>query len=213
MKSPLSTRVFGEPRFLNQSQISRFCRKVGKFDKRYRLNASTTEVTDYGLPWWKDVRLYVARDSCIPELSFFAALIYQDRLFRLDGTSPPIHNLNKELPPQITSDTALDYLRFFCLFVNGEEGPFYVFESMEDPLLPDGIEDEAIKKLVRPAELITESAEGYVCEAAVWYSNAIFFAHFVVQLDGRVEMKEDEPLLADLPHKIKLNLKLAPKTS
>ncbi len=71
-------------------------------------------------------------------------------LWHLDGTSPPIHKVNDTFGIKLPSvpraeengepgelseadqKTLLGYLRFFCEFVHGEEGPFYIIDADEE---------------------------------------------------------------------------------
>jgi hypothetical protein len=41
-----------------------------------------------------------------------------------------------------------------------------------------------------------------MCDAVVYYSNALFIANFAVQPSGMIEMLNDEPIAADLPVKV-----------
>lgn len=100
----------------------------------------------------------------------------------------------------------MEYLRFFCFFVRGEEGPFYIAESMEDPGMPTEMDDttrSVIEGTVRPASFEGMNEQGhFLCDAVVFYSNALFIANFAVQPTGMIEMLDDEPIAADLPVKI-----------
>ena len=42
----------------------------------------------------------------------------------------------------------------------------------------------------------------YLCDAVVFYSNALFIANFAVQPTGMIEMLDDEPIAADLPVRV-----------
>ena len=42
----------------------------------------------------------------------------------------------------------------------------------------------------------------FLCDAVVFYSNALFIANFAVQPTGMIEMLDDEPIAADLPTKV-----------
>ena len=42
----------------------------------------------------------------------------------------------------------------------------------------------------------------FLCDAVIYYSNAIFLANFAVEPGGMVRMLDDEPIAADLPAKI-----------
>ena len=46
----------------------------------------------------------------------------KETIWRLNGTSPPIHEVNAGAPIRLDDDNVLDYLRFFCYFVRGGGG-------------------------------------------------------------------------------------------
>ena len=98
----------------------------------------------------------------------------------------------------MTEDNVLDYLRFFCFFVRGDEGPFYIAESMDDPNLPqdmDATTRSVVEGTVRPASYEGMNEQGhFLCSAVVYYSNALFIANFAVQPSGMIEMLSDEPI-------------------
>jgi hypothetical protein len=127
-------------------------------------------------------------------------------LFRLNGTSPPIHEVNAKAPVRITEQNVLEYLRFFCFFVRGEEGPFLIAESMDDPYIPTNLDPKTrtvIEGTVRGASYEGRNEQGhFMCDAVVFYSNALFIANFAVQPSGMIEMLNDEPIAADLPVKV-----------
>ncbi len=130
----------------------------------------------------------------------------QGNLFRLNGTSPPIHEVNSKAPIRINEDNVLDYLKFFCFFVRGDEGPFYVAEDMEDQNLPedmDGTTKSVVEGTIRPASFEGMNEQGhFLCDAVVYYSNALFIANFAVQQSGMIEMLNDEPIAGDLTSRV-----------
>ncbi len=139
-----------------------------------------------------------------------------DNLYRLNGTSFPIHEVNEKAPINITEDNVLHYLTFFCSFVHGEDGPFYVLHDMEDEILPSGFEgmhSEDDEDSLRPQQLFREprlfgkNEEGHWrVSSLIYYSSALFHADFLIQPNGMIEMEGEEPLIADLPNKIRLPL-------
>jgi hypothetical protein len=94
------------------------------------------------LPFYDSVALIRVRDpNWVNRRLNIYYLTDQGNLFRLNGTSPPIHEVNAKAPIKVNEKNVLDYLRFFCFFVRGEEGPFYIAESMEDPNMPTDMDD------------------------------------------------------------------------
>jgi hypothetical protein len=110
----------------------------------------------------------------------------------LPGKSEPIHQMNRRGALKLDTDQAvLEYLRFFCAYVWGDDGAFKVVES-KDAL--DGGE------LSHPVELAPASIQehdkeaGWLCNAIVSYASYLFRAKLRVRPNGEVEMIDDEPV-------------------
>jgi len=188
-------------------ELAGFLEQINPIDGKYRVSAETTQVQWRMLPFYDQVALIRVKDPnwTNPKLNIYY-LTDQGNLFRLNGTSPPIHEVNAKAPIKVTEENILEYLRFFCFFVRGEEGPFYVAESMDDPNMPSDMDDttrSVIEGTIRPATFEGVNEQGhYLCDAVVFYSNALFIANFAVQPTGMIEMLDDEPIAADLPTKV-----------
>ena len=121
----------------------------------------------------------------------------------LDGTSPPLHNLNEE--HGVTLDTegqAHDYLLLFCRYVRSSEGAFEVIEAAEqlDNRLNSAGVRAAIAAQIAPINLGGRDAEGrWLASARLLYGDGLFAAEFAISAAGMVEMQDDDPLLHDLP--------------
>ncbi|MEP0263501.1 ankyrin repeat domain-containing protein [Dokdonia sp.] len=166
----------------------------------------TTSVHFTCLSWYKNALLIKLSDNHWKTKNLNMYFILQDgkMLHRLDGTSPAIHALNSEIPIQLDSSNAMDYLKFFCFFVRGDEGPFYVLDDLNDPFLP---ENENVNKII--SNLIYEKVisekdvnNEYATKVLIYYSSALFEAQFKIHESGVVSMVDDEPVAADLPVKI-----------
>lgn len=184
-----------------------FIDQVGMIDGKHKPTIETTEIAWRTLPFYKKVALVRLRDTgWDPANLEVYYLTHQGELTRLDGSSPPIHQTNAEAPIHLSEDNILDYLRFFCFFVRGDEGPFLVSETIENPAMPrdmDASTRKAIEGVLRPATYEGKNSEGhYLCDAIVFYSNALFLANFAIQPSGMIEMLEDDPLLTDLPVRV-----------
>ncbi|MGD1916180.1 MAG: hypothetical protein ACFCBV_08335 [Phycisphaerales bacterium] len=98
----------------------------------------------------------------------------------LDGTSPPIHEINaryglslfepddEDLSEQ-KQKHVLHYLRFFCEFVHGEGGPFYIIDrDQEVEITPDGQKrlDEARKAAARDRDVVKTECDDHPGEQA-----------------------------------------------
>lgn len=188
-------------------ELAGFLEQINPIGDKYRVNPETTSVHWCPLPFYEQVALIRVKDPAwTPKNLFIYYLTDQGNLYWLNGTSPPIHEVNAKAPIRITDDNVLDYLRFFCFFVRGEEGPFLISESIEDPYVPKDVDDKTrlvIENTVRPASYEGKNEQGhFLCDAVVYYSNALFIANFAVQPGGMIEMLDDEPIAADLPVKV-----------
>lgn len=188
-------------------ELAGFLEQINPIDGKYRVSADSTQVEWRMLPFYDQVALIRVKE---PSWSNKNLVIYyltdQGNLFRLNGTSPPIHEVNAKAPIKVNEENVLEYLRFFCFFVRGEEGPFYIAESMEDSNMPLEMDDttrSVIEGTIRPATFEGMNEQGhYLADAVVFYSNALFIANFAIQPTGMIEMLDDEPIAADLPVKV-----------
>ncbi len=189
------------------AELTGFLDQINPIDGKYKVSAETTEVAWRTLPFYETVALVRVRDpNWVNKNLNIYYLTDQGNLFRLNGTSPPIHEINAKAPIKVNEDNVLEYLRFFCFFVRGEAGPFYVAESMDDPNMPTDMDDttrSVIEGTIREASFEGMNDQGhFLCDAVVFYSNALFIANFSVQPTGMIEMLDDEPITADLPTKV-----------
>lgn len=188
-------------------ELEGFLTQINPIDGKYQVSTNSTEVGWRTLPFYDHVVLIRLRDRTWGKqrLTIYY-LTDQGTLFRLNGTSPPIHEVNAKAPVRITEQNVLEYLRFFCFFVRGEEGPFLIAESMDDPYIPTNLDPKTktvIEGTVRGASYEGRNEQGhFMCDAVVFYSNALFIANFAVQPSGMIEMLSDEPIAADLPVKV-----------
>lgn len=125
----------------------------------------------------------------------YYALVQGDLIAPLSGTSPPIHGFNHQVVRRFAPGTVLDYLRFFCWAVWGEEGPFWIVDGPADPpLAPLRAELEPLVPELPPASFQDVDEKGrFCCAACVGYGNTLFRANFRIDPSGMVEMLDDEP--------------------
>lgn len=195
------TPVVGEP-------LAGFLQQINPIDGKYRATAETTQVSWRYLPFYpQSVGLIRVQDpSWSPKRLAIYYLTLQGNLYRLNGSSPPIHEINGIAKVQITEENVIDYLRFFCFFVRGEDGPFLIAESLDDPYIPktdDSQTRTVIEGTVRAASYEGRNEQGnFLCEGVVFYSNALFIAHFAVEPTGMIQMLDDEPIASELPVRV-----------
>lgn len=206
------TRVEGDKTDSNWTsvegdELAGFLEQVNPIGGKYKVSPQTTKVEYRMLPFYDQVALIRVKDPAwTPRNLYIYYLTDQGNLYWLNGTSPPIHEVNAKAPIRVTDDNVLEYLRFFCFFVRGDEGPFLIAESMEDPYIPKNLDDRTravIEGVVRPASYERRDEQGnFLCDAVVFYSNALFFANFAVEPGGMIRMIDDNHIAADLPVRV-----------
>ncbi len=180
-----------------------FLSQINPIDGRHKTDEATTEVSWRPLPFYDTVALIRVKDtSWTPKKLVVYYLTDKGNLFRLNGTSPPIHEVNAKAPVKITDENVIEYLKFFCYFVRGEEGPFLIAEEIDGPHMPTDLDAKTravIEGTLRPATYEGRNEQGFwMCDAVVFYSNALFIANFAVQPTGMIEMLNDDPVAGDL---------------
>lgn len=188
-------------------ELAGFLEQINPVDGRLKASAATTQVSWRALPFYDQVVLIRVRDAAwTPRNISIYYLTMQGNLYRLNGTSPPIHEVNAQAPVKITEDNVIEYLRFFCFFVRGEEGPFLIAESIDDPDIPKNMDPQTravMEGVLRPATYEGQNEKGeFLCDGVVFYANALFLANFSVQPGGMIEMLNDEPVAGDLPVRV-----------
>lgn len=194
------------------AQLEPFLKLVNPIQGKHVASASSASVGWAQLPFYTTIGLVKVDDTVWPgNTGPFWFLAKQGRMFLLDGSSAPIHDANEADPIKVTEDNALEYLRFFCYFVHGDEGPFLIVEDINHPAIDQASLDPAMRKVIeealRPAALEGKTPDGNIeTSAMVLYGNALFAARFSMTENGMIEMIDDEPIAADLPvKKIKPN--------
>lgn len=118
----------------------------------------------------------------------------------LPGRAAPIHEMNAQGHLTLDDGNVLDYLRFFCAYVWGDEGAFLIVEDGAAAGLlaassGTGSAPESPAPRVGPATVKGGNArDGWDCSAFVRYASHLFKAEFHVAPDGNIEMRDDSPV-------------------
>ncbi len=189
------------------AELAGFIAHVSPVDGKYKASETTTQVAWRPLSFYENIVLVRMTDTTwTPRNLVLYFLVDQGNPIRLNGQSWPIHDINSKAPIRLTPDNILDYLRYFCFFVRGEEGPFLIVEDMDNSYIPKNMDPQTrtvFEGVMRPASFEGMDAKGnYLCDAIVFYSNALFIANFQIQPGGFIEMLDDEPLAEDLPVRV-----------
>lgn len=201
----------------SEEQIKEFLEQINPIDGKYRTSLVSTMVRRRSLPYYGVHELISVKDANWVNKKLEIYYLHNTtnkNLYRLNGTSPPIHEVNSKDPVNITEENVLHYLSFFCFFVRGDEGPFLVIDSLDNPWIAKSVFDWSsesmdkagyltLREAFQAPEYFGQDAEGkYRISTLVYYSNAIFKADFLVEPSGMLSMINDQPILADLLEKI-----------
>ncbi|MCG8575267.1 MAG: hypothetical protein MI810_10315, partial [Flavobacteriales bacterium] len=163
-----------------------------------------TRIFAFNAPFYRATTLIVATNPAWD--SGRLQICYLQRgtdLIRLPGKSPPIHEFNAKFKTKITPRQAQSYLAFFCFFVRGEEGPFLILDRPNNAYVPPEIGGSDHMDKCPPVQLWGTDDRGYVrASATVFYADALFVADFLIHRGGMVEMVDDQPIAADLAHRV-----------
>ncbi len=184
-----------------------------------RVVSSDTDIDETVLSFYPEgVRLIRLKDEKWPQENLqLYYLVTAESVTFLNGTSPGIHDLNSKRIGeagvlQLSAGTVLDYLRFFCFFVRGVEGPFLVLESVDQKEVPVDLSPgnrEKISTFSHPAWFNgrDEEGEAFLLTANIYYNDSFFSADFRVQDTGTIEMFDDFPVLSNLKARIDLPIR------
>lgn len=131
-------------------------------------------------------------------------LRYGGSVHVLDGTSAPIHAANAASPIKLSTENVIDYVRFFCFFVHGDEGPFFVVDSLEHPVFDrsrlDASQKALLEKELRAPEVESTSETGtHRVKASTVYGNLLSASTFEIKQDGDISMLDNKRVLGSLP--------------
>ncbi len=159
------------------------------------ISYSRTETV--ALPFYRSIRLMrIIYPSPSSEPAYY--LHYDEGWFQeLWGASAPIHSANDFESVRLTPELGNYYIPFFCRFITGEEGFFYVLDNGDDPWLSPVREKipKDILGAIKPLEYAGTDEFGQMYYSAyVLYDNALFYSNFRLFSNGLIEMIEDQPL-------------------
>lgn len=115
-------------------------------------------------------------------------------------TRPPLsfRFLPSPLADLDTTVTGPDYLRFFCSSVWGDDGPFWLVETADAPILQGAnLQDDSWRAQIKPITM-TRADDHLMATATVCYVGSLYLATFKVENGGVVSMEDEEPLAPDV---------------
>lgn len=157
------------------------------------------------LPFYPGAELIESQFLRNGEVGVVAAVCRAARLVWLDGTAPPIKELNKSVPLSIeTPDTATAYIHFFTTYVFAEQSVFQIVESPVDLSwtweAPPAVRQK-ISGQIKPMIVTRRAEEGdrWKASALVQYGQALFWTVLTMRSSGDIEMDSNEVVGDELP--------------
>ncbi len=165
------------------------------------INEEATEIQELELTFYSGGKLiFVCDGSWMYTDEGYYFLLKEGTLHRLDGNSEVIHAVNDEWGVVINSDTACDYLIFFCAFLLSETGAF--------PIISGAATETAFSSPI----LLKEEDGAFFIEALSSHNGGLFRAKYEVLSGGRVTMLEDVMIAAlEWPYNFNPHFRLPPE--
>lgn len=155
------------------------------------LDQKSTEILTKSLPFYKGPQLLkVCKNKLVSEREFSFFIKYDDIIIPLKGRSENIFETNNVSAPLINKETVLDYLKFFCLFI---EGPYFIIENADSEFITgySPLDKARILNGYEGAK-ITDGIDRFVVNIRVLHENILYEVIYEVFKDGNVTMTEDK---------------------
>ncbi len=137
------------------------------------------------------------------------------QFYSLNGLSAPIYECNQIIPLLLNQSNILDYLAFFCFFLQGERGSFYIIPAVKDAAIPEIIWDahfvhnnthlDLLAKFKSP-RVLSVSEDSYQCEATIYCGSSIAIVKMEVLQTGQVTLKQSNEICDLLPFRLEIDL-------
>lgn len=135
--------------------------------------------------------------------------------YTLNGLSAPIHDCNTRIPVELTKSNTLDYLCFFCFFVQSEGGSFYILPEVNDPIIPpvlwdkNFIHNNQLLNLIEcfiPPKVKHQGKNSSIYEATMYFDCTISVVELEVFNSGQVRLKTSKDIASALPFRLQITL-------
>ncbi len=183
----------------DQSELRRIADSLRSLAPATFHNVELSDCRRAPLPFYPNLELVTLRLAGLEGVERAFVLFSDDHCLWLDGSSAPIHKANYLESIVVTAAQVLDYVRFFCFFVQGTDGSFNLLEAPDSLTATTATAPqlEAARKVIveRPFAAVEEEG-GFRVTAAMAYRQTLFETTLVVARDGDVQMVDDTSLLS-----------------
>lgn len=168
------------------SRLSEF----GIFDKGLRIAAARLLPLSFYDGW-----MLCDLETTSSDAETICGLYGPDGWTPLDGQSPRIHEHNAIHGVRLGTDTErLDYLRFFCAYIHGVDGPFNIVDG-DTPLWrieKSGLAPLEAEILEDPEWVDAPAGDTPTLDAFVLFGRALFRSQLALDPSGMVRMVDDQ---------------------
>ncbi len=178
--------------------------------KDHAVSERVTQIRKLRLPFYPDGYLYEGNTTLeTGERGLLTFVKSGKHIIALDGSGSTFHKFNRKAPLSLSSpDSAKAYLKFFCSALTAEFGRFAIVERLDEMRLSrntlDSVRHELVSK-IKPVEIQRNpkttgaGKNAYEAKAFLSYGNTLFYDAFEIESDGSVVMKNDEPVVQNIP--------------
>lgn len=155
-------------------------------------------------PGWMLCDIQIAPDPQYPDrpIQIHSLLYGPDGFTPLDGQSEPLHLHNAMHGLSLQSETEKTaYLRFFCHFIHGADGPFEIVTDTTGLILP---ENTAVVIAPVTPDPDTHNVYAASVRATIHYASTLFSCRLALHASGVVEMLEDEEIAGNVQRRTRL---------
>ncbi len=167
-----------------------------------QVDMSIIRVFAITLNWYDELLLLrlTGSEENFTKSNYFGLLMSNGRLFRLDNSSAGVINMyNKECKVKICAFNVIDYLKFFCFFLDGPGKEWAFLESKEDAEILNLhfglIDTNIVGGTARPAFLENNYDQiKFECSAITYFNYTIYICNFEVNKDGSITILGNEAI-------------------
>lgn len=181
----------------DEATLMTFVESIHSPDVLHEVSGEETIISLRPLSFYRDIVLVRVVNSEPDRNPASYYLHKKGVLFRLNGSAIPIHEVSATEPVRLDESNVLDYLRFFCRFVHGPDGAFWLLRDARELCRLKSIGKESLAKLeevFRPPVLLEHRGDSFLCQGFIFYGDDLFKARFSVTPLGKVDMLSDEPI-------------------
>ncbi len=158
------------------------------------LDSSTHKVLYKPLPFYDEVNILQISKIKDEEWGYAFFIEYGYEYAQLKGLFEVIAEVNETGVLKLTDDNVHDYLKFFCIFSDNQEGEnARIIEGQNSEFIYDRSPYERTRFLRKYSGATikkNEKLSHYDINTRIWSGNGVYDAHYEVTFDGRVTLKD-----------------------